>query len=599
MCGLAALIWKSGHTPENIGSLLQRLERGLVHRGPDETGSLVGEGFGVVHRRLAIVDIADGQQPMLASDGKVGIVYNGEVYNYLAIRAELEARGHAFKTRCDTEVVLKAYLEYGSAAFRRFDGMFAIFIWDLRNAEAGEFHLVRDHMGTKPLYVYEDATRFIVSSELLPIVSLGDTDCTLNPAGLHLYLSFRYTPSQSSIFRNIKRVEAGTRWHIRNGRATQWRYWDLPGAAADPVKSLGEAAEALTALLIESVRDQQMGEVPIALLLSGGLDSSAIAYACHRLGANYHTFNIGFPTVNEFEYSHAVAARFEQKHTTVEITPEEIVSLFPAVVDAMDEPMADPACFPLFALCREIHRHATVVLSGEGSDELLGGYPQYARLLNAPPQSADAQFIEFFDASWYFRGADVPAHGGFDPSTIRRYFSYFAERPLLDGMLAFDLKTWLPENLLMKADKILMSQSLEGRFPFLSRKIVEFAMALPESLKWNDVGKVVLRTAMKDALPETVLTRPKMGFSVPVPDLLRRLRPRFLDLLGLHEQCEIAETIDVPAIRRMAEGHFSGGPDRSLLLWNLLVLFQWLDAQRAARSTASRMAARAPSSSYK
>ncbi len=591
MCGLAALIWKSGYTPENVGSLLGQLERGLVHRGPDEAGSVVGKGFAVVHRRLAIVDIADGQQPMLASDGRVGLVYNGEIYNYLKIRAELEARGHTFKTRCDTEVVLKAYLEYGSASFSRFDGMFAIFLWDLRNAEAGEFHLARDHMGTKPLYVYEDATRFIVSSELRPIVAIGEIDCTLNPAGIHAYLSFRYTPSQCSIFRNIKRVEAGTRWHIRNGRATQWRYWDLPGAASNPVKSLDEAAETLTSLLIESVRDQQMGEVPIALLLSGGLDSSAIAYACHRLGANYHTFNIGFPTVNEFEYSHAVAARFGQKHTTMEITPEEIVSLFPTVVDAMDEPMADPACFPLFALCREIHRHATVVLSGEGSDELLAGYPQYSRLLNAPPQSVEAQFIAFLDASLYFRGANVPVRGGFDPSNIRRHFGYFAERPLLDGMLAFDLKTWLPENLLMKADKILMSQSLEGRFPFLSRKIVEFAMALPEALKWNDVGKVVLRTAMQDALPEAVLTRPKMGFSVPVSDLLRMLRPRFMALLTVHERRDIAEIIDVPAIRRIADAHFSGGPDQSLLLWNLLVLFQWLDMQLAARSAVSRMAA--------
>jgi asparagine synthase (glutamine-hydrolysing) len=591
MCGLAALIWKSGHTPENVGPVLGQLERGLVHRGPDEAGSVVGNGFAVVHRRLAIVDIADGHQPMLASDGLVGLVYNGEIYNHTTIRGELERRGHTFKTRCDTEVVLKAFLEYGSSAFSRFDGMFAIFLWDLRNPGGGEFHLVRDHMGTKPLYVYEDSACFVVSSELRPIVALGDTDCTLTPAGIHAYLSFRYTPLPCSIFRNIKRVEAGTSWRIRNGRATQWRYWDLPRAPAAPAKSLEEAAETLTALLIESVRDQQMGEVPIALLLSGGLDSSAIAYACHRLGANYHTFNIGFPTVNEFEYSHAVAARFEQRHTTIEITPEEIVSLFPAVVEAMDEPMADPACFPLFALCREIRRHATVVLSGEGSDELFGGYPQYARLLTAPPQSVEAQFTEFLDASWYFRGADVPARAGFDPSSFRRHFGYFAERPLLDGMLAFDLKTWLPENLLMKADKILMSQSLEGRFPFLSRKIVEFAMMLPEQLKWNDVGKVVLRAAMKDRLPDSVLSRPKMGFSVPVHDLLHMMRPRFMALMALHQTRDIAEIIDIPAVRRIADAHFSGGPDNALLLWNVLVLLQWLDAQLAARSAVSRMAA--------
>ena len=590
MCGLAALIWKNGRTPDHVGGLLAQLEHGLVHRGPDEHIIFVGDGFAVVHRRLAIVDIADGQQPMFACDDQVGIVYNGEVYNYLELRSELEARGYSFRTRSDTEVVLKAFVEFGPAAFERLDGMFAIFLWDLRGGAPGEFHLVRDHMGTKPLYVYDDAARFIVSSELRPITRFGDADLTLDPAGIHAYLSFRYVPGHATIYRNVRRVEAGTRWHIRDGRATRWRYWDLPYTAPAPVKSLDEAAEAFSSLLIDSVREQQMGEVPIALLLSGGLDSSAIAYACHRLGANYHTFNVGFPSVNEFAFSQAVAERFEQKHTTLETTPQEIAALFPAIVDAMDEPMADPACFPLYVLCRDIRRHATVVLSGEGSDELLGGYPQYARLLTAPPASLEAQFTAFLEASWYFQGAEVPVRGGFDPATMRRHFGYFAERPLLDGMLAFDLKTWLPENLLMKADKILMSQSLEGRFPFLSRKIVEFAASLPEEFKWNEVGKLVLRAAMKDALPETVLNRPKMGFSVPVAELLGMLRPRLFDLLSAHRQHEIAETIDLDHVARVAERHFAGD-DHSLWLWNMFVLLQWLDSRASdGASTASRTA---------
>jgi len=581
MCGFAAIIWKAGRIPCDVDALLDRLEANLIHRGPDEGSRHTGRGFAVVHRRLSIVDIAGGHQPMETADERVGLVYNGEVYNHLEIRRELEAKGYVFKTNCDTEVVLNAFVEYGPAAFERLNGMFAVFLWDFRRDSKGEFHLARDHIGTKPLYVYEDGERIIACSELRPLLSVPNIDLSLDPEGVFSYLTFRYVHAPHTLFQRIRRLEAGTRWQVRGARISRWRYWDLPQLECPAYRSMDEAAEMLFDLLKESVNEQQMGEVPIGLLLSGGLDSSAIAYACHLLGVRYETFNIGFPDVNEFEFSRTVADTFGQPHRTIETTPEEITGFFETVVDAMDEPMADPACFPLYVLCREIRHHVTVVLSGEGSDELLGGYPQYAHMLHSSPEPQEKQFQAFLERSWYFPKDEGAMREPVNRSSTWRHYSYFGERGLLGGMLAYDVKTWLPENLLMKADKILMSQSLEGRFPFLSRKIVEFAMHLPDEVKLCDgIGKLVLRRAVQNGVPQSVLTRPKMGFSVPLDAMLERLQPHFQQLLQDLRDSEIALILDFESVRKTMNLHFEARQQNTLWLWNVLVLLQWFKQQR-------------------
>jgi asparagine synthase (glutamine-hydrolysing) len=575
MCGWAAIIAKSGKI-RDATALLDNLEARLTHRGPDEHGRFVGEGFAVVHRRLAIVDIKDGQQPMKSEDGRLGLVFNGEIYNFLDLRRELEIQGHVFKTRCDTEVILKAFEELGPRAFDRLDGMFTVFVWDFRNDPNGEFHVARDHLGTKPLYAYEDGANIVFSSELRPILCLPELDLTLSPDGLLSYLTFRYVQSPGTIFRHISRVEAGTRWQIRSGRVVRWRYWDIPQIDVPAARSEDEAAQILYSMLKESVCSQQIGEVPIGLLLSGGLDSTAIACICHELGAHYRTFNIGFPDVNEFEYSNAVAQMFGQSHDVFETTLDEIVSLFPKIADAMDEPMADPACFPLFILCGYVKQHVTVLISGEGSDELFGGYPQYAQILNGEFADQDASFDAFLKRSWYFPGSEPAIRISTSRSKLLRNASYFAEREPLDGMLSYDLKTWLPENLLMKADKITMAHSLEGRFPFLSRRLVEFAMTLPASMKLRDgVGKRVLRRAFAKRIPESVLTRPKMGFSVPLHQLLVRLAGHFDDLISASRQTDLGILLNLDYLAAVARDHFSGRRDNALWLWNVLVLMQW------------------------
>jgi len=585
MCGWAAIIAKFGEL-SNAAVLLDEFDKRLKHRGPDGTGRRVGPGFAVVHRRLAIVDIKHGQQPMENEDGQVGLVFNGEIYNFAELRRELERNGRRLQTRCDTEVLLAMFVEYGARAFERLDGMFTVFAWDFRKKSEGEFHVARDHLGIKPVYAFEDSRQIIFSSELRAILAVPGIDRGLSPDGVLSYLIFRYVQAPITILRCVTRVEAGTRWHIQHGCITRWRFWDIPQLDVARAVAEDEAAEILYLLLEESVRAQQMGDAASGLLLSGGMDSSGIACLCNSLEVHCRTFNVGFPETNEFEHSSFVARMFGQSHECFVTTVDEIAGLFPKIVDALDEPVADPAAFPLYVLCAHMKRYVTVVLSGEGSDEMFGGYPQYRHVLNADPADQEARFEAFLRHSWYFPESQSFVKGPASRSRLLRNSSYFAERNLLDGMLAFDLKTWLPENLLMKADKIMMSHSLEGRFPFLSRRLVEFAMSLPASLKIkHDIEKRVLRRAFAKRIPASILSRPKMGFSVPLPQLLLRLRDRFMDLLSASRKTDLEEILDFKHIDAVADDHFSERQDNTLRLWTVLVLMQWYDCQFGLQNT--------------
>ena len=585
MCGYAGIIWKNGITRSDAEGVLACMEAGLLHRGPDEGGAKIGKGFAVTHRRLAIIDIAQGHQPMLACEGRVGIAYNGEIYNYKEIRQNLEHRGCRFRTNSDTEVFLTLFEADGAESFARLDGMFTAFIWDFRTDPIGDFYLVRDHLGVKPLYIYEDKSQFIFSSELLPLLRVDGLDLEPDPTGLASYLTYRYCHAPFTLFQRIRRAEPGTYVRIQHGQASTWRFWDLPLNENASVLTLDDAAAELKRMLRKSVVQQQMSEVPVGLLLSGGLDSSVIASLCVDAGVSLTSFNIGFPKLNEFAYSKKVADRFNLPHITVETTPAEIVGRFDRVVAAMDEPIADPACFPLHILCDRIKEHVTVVLSGEGSDEMLGGYPQYQRVLDDSPASIFEKFDQFRDHSWYFVRRALPVTSEVPQYKLWGHRKYFAEQSMLNGMLAYDMKTWLSENLMAKADKILMAHSLEGRFPFLSPQIVEFVSSLPESFKFGtDGGKSVLRRAFSDVLPQSILTRPKMGFSVPVPDLVRQMRERLYDLLDTEKTSVLGGMLDYRALRADFDAHFAGHREQSLWLWTILVLLQWFNLNRASLS---------------
>ncbi len=591
MCGFAGYVYKRGPVAARAVESLAGLGNLILHRGPDDGGVHVGGEFAVVHRRLSIIDVIHGQQPMATAKGKLGVAYNGEIYNFKSLRSGLEKNGYEFRTDCDTEVLLAMFQRDGVECFNRLDGMFTAFIWDCRQSDVGEYYLVRDHLGIKPLYLYEDEEKFAFSSELMPLLTIDGLDLSVDPIGISSYLTYRYTIAPRTFFSRIRRIEAGTYVRIKDGLATRWRYWDLPVETGLNPMSMDEAAEDLVRLLRDSVARQQMSDVPVGLLLSGGLDSSAIASLCADIGVSMTSFSIGFPDLNEFGYAREVADKFGLRHVAVETTPDEIVSRFDRVVSAMDEPIADPACFPLHILCESIKSEVTVVLSGEGSDEMFAGYPQYP-LVMGDPGGSDARFRQFMSASWYFGDRPLPLRQGVDPARVRLQKIYFDERATLSGMLAFDLKTWLPENLMAKADKILMSHSLEGRFPFLSVPLLEFAATLPDSLKLGqEAGKLVLKKAFKDKLPPSILDRRKMGFSVPVAQLLEQMKDRLSDLISARSGI-LSEYLDYRALEKDFEDHFSGRKEQSLWLWTILVLLSWQSSIRQDRSRQSPAAAR-------
>jgi len=580
MCGIAGIFSFANHSVD-VRESLERMIGSIQHRGPDGHGTHVRPDRGFLNVRLAIVDRVGGGQPIYSRDGRKGIVFNGEIYNFPALRAELEKKGVSFTTHSDTEVILRLFEEEGISCLKKLNGMFAVCLWD---EDADEVYIARDQLGIKPLYVYQDDQTLIFASELKAIMSLPKLDLTWDPRGFQDYLTFRYMQAPFTCFSRVKRLDAGTYLRIHAGRVSQWRYHDIEYHPQEIQKfSPQEAQEECTFLLREAVRSQLMGEVPVGVLLSGGLDSSAIASFVSELGANLTTFNIGFPDVNEFEFSRAVAEHYGLPHVEIEVTVDELLSKFDDILRAIDEPIADPACFPLYWLCKTIRQHVTVVLSGEGGDELFGGYPQYAPA-NYQGVAARNRFTQFLERSYYFMDAQQYLHESRNVAPIHlRNQKYFEELGPLNAMLSFDMKTWMADNLMMKADKIAMAHSLEGRFPFLGMPLFEFSCNLPESAKLHPDGtsKWILRKIMQDRLPPQILERRKMGFSVPLDKFAAALKERLLDVFDDNTMSSLWGVLDKVAVKRVVDGYYDGTHSDALRVWTLGVLLLW--CQRATR----------------
>lgn len=565
MCGIAGILFKQEGAAKGQDQLSLLASR-LAHRGPDGEGIARLPGRGFINRRLAIVDIIGGEQPIYNEDGSVGVVYNGEIYNYLDLRKQLEQRGHTFKTRSDTEVLVHLFEEWGESSFEKLRGMFAFALWT-----PDQVFLVRDQLGIKPLYIYEDHEKFIFTSEIMAVKSLAGVDWTLSPKGLAEYLTFRYTRAPYTVFARIRKLPAGGFLRIRDGRGEEHRYWQLtvrPRAWKE-----NEAADELRERLRSSVSSQLIGEMPIGLLLSGGLDSSTIAYALNTLGVSVKSFNIGFRAVNEFAYSNVVAARFDLPHWLIVLKEDEMPGYVHRFIRAIDEPIADAACVALFRLCEEIKGHVTVILSGEGGDELFAGYPQYWKVAAHNHQANHEAFQSFLDESFYFRNGQefmirseqIDLTGG----------EAFNQNSLLNGMLAYDLETWLPDDLMMKADKILMAHSLEGRFPFLDLDFVEFAFSLPIEFKLRNGnnGKWILRRALREVLPYECLTRPKMGFTVPIDQILARCKRSVQNTLA--QTTELDGWVNRKKVINFVESYYRGEHKNHLQTWTIFVLYSW------------------------
>ena len=624
MCGIAGIVATHALRPDDLGRVL-RMRDVLAHRGPDGAGVFVDDRAALGHRRLSIVDLAGGAQPLANEDDTIQVVFNGEIYNHADLRPQLEGAGHRYHTRSDTETIVHAYEQWGDDCVLRFRGMFAFAIWD---APKRRLLLARDRLGIKPLYWTRVGDRLLFASEIKGILESGLVEARVNEQALPEVLATRATAGEDTLFRGIHKLLPGHLLTLVDGNVQVRRYWDVPAspepaAAAEPRRERGDDAEAFRALLDESVRVRLMSDVPLGVFLSGGIDSSAIAGLMARHVGKLQTFSVAFAdrACNELEYSREVASAIGAENHEVIVGDHDFFGALPRLIWHEDEPIAHPSSVPLFFVSELARRHVKVVLTGEGSDELLAGYGKYPRaMINwraggvyerlvpgairtvvaqsvvprlpaqarryarrsflAMPRNASAMFLDNF--------AGVPLHqqrellapaalGGGDPyAPSLAYFQQVNGRSgLLGRLLHTDIKTYLVE-LLMKQDQMSMSASIESRVPFLDHKLVEFAARLPDRLKLRGLTtKRILREAIRGLLPEEILTRRKMGFPVPFADWTRgRWQPVVRDLL-LDRRCRERGLINAPAVERLLDAHRERSVNGGDAIWALVNLELW------------------------
>ncbi len=613
MCGIAGIL-KFDPRQHAEAPRLHRMGAVLAHRGPDGAGLMADGQIGLAHRRLAIIDVTAGAQPMSNEDGSIWIVFNGEIYNHTDLRRDLQARGHQYKTRCDTETILHAYEEFGDRAPEQLQGMFAFAIWD---APARRLLLARDRLGIKPLYVSYDGSELLFGSEIKAILAASRHAPPVDESALPAYLTTGFVSGEQTLFRGVTRLRPGhtLSWSLNEG-VQQRRYWQLPSPAHRVPRSFAAEAATLRAKLTGAVKRHLMSDVPLGVFLSGGIDSSAIAAITARLTPpGLHTFAVGFddPRANELAYAKQVATSIGSQHHDIVVTPQQFFDELPRLIWHEDEPIAFPSSVPLYFLSRLAGEHVKVVLTGEGADELFLGYNRYrvthwnARLggaYSALVPGAIRRRIR--DAVQHAPGAmgriGRRTFLGLDSDLRHLYLDNFAVvreadrrallRPdllsrdvyasalerlngdgadLLDRMGRFDLDTYLHE-LLMKQDQMSMAASIESRVPFLDDQLVDHVVTLPSALKvrgWQT--KAILRAAVAELVPPAILTRRKMGFPVPVGSWLRNGFNNLVDEFVLGPRAAARQLFDGAALRRLAAEHASGTShgDRLWLLINL------------------------------
>ncbi len=608
----------------------------LTHRGPDDSGLFLDERVGLGHRRLSIIDVAAGHQPMANDDGSLHVVYNGEVYNHSVLRAELEARGVRYRTRCDTETVLRIYEADGVQSPRRLRGMFAFAIWDRRTRE---LFLARDRFGVKPLYyVLHDDGSIYFASEIKALLAAGAVTPALNIAALPDYLANHAPSGDATLFDGVRRLPPGCTLRWRDGEVEIEPYWELSFASAvSPDRSDVDLIAEYRDRFTEAVRMRLMSDVPLGMFLSGGIDSAAITATMSRLvDEPIKTFSVAFAEreANELQYARLVARRYRTDHHEVVVSPTDFFGALPKLVWHEDEPLAHPSSVALYFVSRLAAEHVKVVLTGEGSDETLAGYGRYAitlynlrfgrryeRLVGRPIRDRVRAAIDRLPTTTRFRQrlARTFLYLPADPWTL--YFDNFSVfsrhqqqslltpevrervadidpyaahrhalgtsdgRSLLNRLLDVDIQTYLHE-LLMKQDQMSMAASIESRVPFLDHPLVEFTATLPERLKLHGrTTKFVLRQAMRSALPREILSRKKMGFPVPIGSWFRGAFARVVDDYVLSDRATARGLFEPAYVRQLVERHRRGGENHAERLWALVNFEMWnrlfIDGQAA------------------
>ncbi|MCA1816663.1 MAG: asparagine synthase (glutamine-hydrolyzing) [Acidobacteria bacterium] len=599
MCGISGIAFSSRSGRSVDAAVLRRMCDSIRHRGPDDEGYFVRGAVGLGMRRLSIVDVAGGHQPMTNEDGTARIVYNGEIYNHADYREELEARGHTYRTHCDTETILHLYEEHGAGVVGRLRGMFAFAIWDERKRE---LFVARDRLGVKPLYYVHDAAgSLFFGSEIKTLLEASAVKPSINFAALPDYLANHAPSGEETLFAGVKRLLPGHTLVWRDGEIRIEKYWDVHFAPSPEDanggrrKSDEEYVAEWSDLFRTSVRLRLMADVPLGMFLSGGIDSSAIAATMSRMvAAPVKTFSVAFAEreANELSYARIVARAFKTDHHEVVVSPEDFWGALPQLIWHEDEPLAHPSSVALYFVSLLASRHVKVVLTGEGSDEMLAGYDRYrktvfnlalgaryhagvpvsvrgavARTVARLPASRakhklrrtflaltpDIETIYFDNFSVFSRARqrelltpEARARtGAANPyAEVTRCLAETDAETLLGRLLYADIKTYLHE-LLMKQDQMSMAASVESRVPFLDHKLVEYTARLPERLKLRGwTTKYILRRSMKDFLPEAILRRRKMGFPVPVGAWLRGAHTGVLDEYVLGERARARGLFD-------------------------------------------------------
>jgi asparagine synthase (glutamine-hydrolysing) len=597
----------------------------ITHRGPDDAGMFIDGRVGLGHRRLSIVDVAAGHQPMTNEDGSLQITYNGEIYNHADYRAELEERGHVYRTHCDTETILHLYEDHGPRCVDYLRGMFAFAIWDSRKRE---LLIARDRLGVKPLYfAHTDDGSLYFASEIKALFQTGAVKPELNFKALPDYLANHAPSGEDTLYRGVKRLLPGHLLVWRDGEIEITKYWDVSFVkVVDDGRSDRDYIAEWSELFRTSVRLRLMADVPLGMFLSGGIDSSAIAAVMSGMvDEQIKTFSVAFAEreANELAYARLVAEAYNTNHHEVVVSPEEFFQALPKLVWHEDEPLAHPSSVALYFVSLLASQHVKVVLTGEGSDELLAGYGRYRKtILNL---SAGKFYRSFTPA--ILRDAVRGSVSGLPASRVRQklmrsflsvtpdiesiYFDNFAVFPLsmqsellareareqvgpldpyagvrkalqetdaeslLDRLLYADIKTYLHE-LLMKQDQMSMATSVESRVPFLDHKLVEFTCSLPERLKLRGgTTKYILREAMKGVLPEAILSRSKMGFPVPIAAWFRGAYKSVIDEYVLSDRARSRGIFNADFVKSIVERHQSGGENHDERLWALVNFEIW------------------------
>lgn len=610
MCGIFGIYFFDKSHPVNNQMVVDATNT-MVYRGPDDCGYFVNRNVGLGHRRLSIIDLSTGHQPMFNEDEQIATVYNGEIYNYKEIKKELEAKGHIFQTDCDTEVIVHGYEEWGTDCVDKFNGMFAFTVWDNR---AKKMWVVRDRLGIKPLYYYSDKKVFVCASEIKAILKTRLVKPELNEKVLDAYFSVGYVPGPETMFKNINKLMPGHWLMAGNSEIKEHEYWDFNiDRFQEP--DFDTALQHIRELLSDSVQKRLMSDVPLGAFLSGGLDSSMVVALMNEVMSDpVNTFTVGYNEgESEEKYAKVVADKFKTNHNVFYLEPDDFFSSLKTLVKFAEEPIVEPAAIALYHIAKLAREKVTVLLSGEGSDEILGGYHLYqymAKIDNArkflpnfilpllkslgawAPKMKQRKYIDWLTLPLSSRYQGTSSYltdsqkkvlyspdffdtkSDYLESVFEGYFQRVKKMDSLSQMLYVDTKTWLVDDLLIKADKMTMAASVELRVPFLDHRLVEAAMALPAGYKINSgEGKHILKKIAEPILPREIVYRKKMGFPVPTKDWFKGgLHSKIQEVVS---ELEDGSWLNTANLDNIVLKHKVGVEDHSKILMTLLVFAEW------------------------